>query len=148
MKRLLETIAGTGWGGAIRHAFDCIDVAEELLAGRDVPGLFLALCPTDPIAGKARWLYRAHAEELIGRAARGEDLRPGTDAECLAALMDVAARAPLRQDAAAAVDVLWDRIDPPGHPPGTGTPETHPGAAEEVIAETRRRIRVETRRLR
>lgn len=147
MKRLIETVAGLGCGGAIRHAFDCMDVAEELLAGRDLPGLFLHLCPTDPIVGKATWLYRAHAEELITRAGRGEDLRPGTDAECLAALMDVATKAPLRQDAAAAVDLLWDRLDPPGHPPG-GTPsESYPGAAEEVIAETRRKVRVEKRRL-
>jgi len=45
-------------------------------------------------------LYRAHCREILDRVAKGQDTRPGTDAEMLVVLHDSSLAAPLNSTAA------------------------------------------------
>lgn len=97
-KDLLGTLSGMfgDAGSRIRVTFECMAIAERLLAASRIPKNkqpFLALCPTESIC-RVPILYEAHAWEIIRRAKRGEDLRPGTKAEVLAALLEASEVAP------------------------------------------------------
>jgi hypothetical protein len=125
--------------------FRCMEIVEEELAGRDQPGAFMLLCPNDVLGGKAEWLYRSHVRELLDRLEIGMDTRPGTDAECLAALMTVVTAMPVTERARAAVHELWSRVAPDGiKERGLGdlppTREVWEGSNEECIEDVRKRM--------
>jgi hypothetical protein len=69
-------------------------------------GSFLLLQPTQPLM-RTEAVYRAHSRELLDRVARGDDTRPGTAAECCAALSEVSLRAPLRSSAVGLYARMW-----------------------------------------
>ena len=53
-------------GAELDGVFSCMDLAEEvLMAMGDPPGAFGILCPSEVLTGKAGWLFKAHAVELV-----------------------------------------------------------------------------------
>lgn len=96
------------------------------------PGELLNLTPE---------VYRHHCRELLGRIERGDDVRPGTDAEVLWMLVQTSLAAPLNANGCALYDRLFVSIF--GRlPPECGEPtrEPWPGAAEEMLHGARRRL--------
>lgn len=73
-----------------------IAIQEISRAGISFPAskLPMSLKPTSLILGRSLWLYRAHARELCQRYTSGEDLKPGTHAECCASLSNTSITAP------------------------------------------------------
>ena len=143
LKSLLGTTALNGF-------FRSIEIAEQAMeAGGNPDGAFSKIQPTEALRGKATWLYRRHCDEIIQRVRDGEDTRPGTLAEVLAGLMEAATKAPLNEDARAAVAWLWKTLAPQSQYEAvaglTETPYT-PDGIERVVAETRRRLTAEWRR--
>ena len=110
-------VLGVPLGGRVVFVYDCVRVAEEELAAVDLPPdvraqAFGVLCPSQPLRGKTLDLYRAHARELLGRLARGEDTGPGTLAECLSVALYTAGDAPLRQEGQALVEWIYAQVFP------------------------------------
>ena len=52
-------------------------------------------------------MYRSHCRELLDRVAHGADTRPGTAAECCAALSEASLRAPLHSSAVGLYARMW-----------------------------------------
>src|SRR4051794_24769523 len=72
----------------VRTTFRFLEVAEDELSAASLPRplerrVFWASLPSALLREKGEHLYRSHVRELVARARAGEDLRPGTDAECL-----------------------------------------------------------------
>jgi hypothetical protein len=67
---------------------------------------------------RTEFVYRSHCRELLDRAARGEDTRPGTAAECCIALSETSLRVPLRTSAAGLYARMWTRAQFPPAAPG------------------------------
>ncbi|MFD5610469.1 hypothetical protein [Kitasatospora sp. NPDC127060] len=93
-------------------------------------GAFLLLQHTPPLEKVPR-LYRAHVREVLDRVATGQDTRPATDAELLAALSASSVQVPLSPSAACLVARLLARL-----PSG----ETLPIAAEVLDVEGYERL--------
>ncbi|PWV71333.1 hypothetical protein SAMN05421630_11563 [Prauserella marina] len=53
------------------------------------------------------FVYRGHSRELLDRVARGEDTRPGTAAEVVIAMCEVALATPITQSASGLVFRMW-----------------------------------------
>jgi hypothetical protein len=145
---LRNTLAGTPAAPVLR-VLDCIDIAGELLAeafpGRvgEPEGLFMLLQPPGALQGKAVALYRAHAAELIARAAAGEATRLATRAEVLVGLLATSLRAPLRTEGQACAERLFDEVFP-----GVlkeCTREAWHGQVEDDIAAAQRKLQVPSR---
>ncbi|MGH3403813.1 MAG: hypothetical protein ACRDRJ_15140 [Streptosporangiaceae bacterium] len=76
---------------------------------------FRLLLPAfDARAWGTEFVLRAHCRELLERVARGEDTRPGTNAECLLAISQVAVEVPLNGAAAGFCFRMWSGAFP-GH---------------------------------
>jgi hypothetical protein len=73
---------------------------------------FSLLRPTQPLM-RTEMVYRAHCRELLDRVARGDDTRPGTTAECCAALSEASLRAPLRSSGVGLYARMWRLAGPP-----------------------------------
>lgn len=140
-----------GLGGAlattVADTLDRVRIAEEELAAADLPPgaraqAFGVLVPTAPLRGRAPELYRAHARELLGRLARGEDTAPGTLAECLSACLYTAGDAPLRQEGQALTEWLFEQVFPAqAKAIGCGEArERWAGQVQEDLAALRRRL--------
>lgn len=133
----------------INGLFASMDIAEEVMAATgNVPGAFIHLQPSEVLRSKAEWLFRSHCYEIVERVKQGKDTRPGTQAECLAALMEAATQAPLGQDARAAVATLWANLAPPDLVATADgfAPAYSPHGVADVIAETRRKMTCEWRK--
>lgn len=135
-------------GSTVARTFVMIGVAEELLAAwPSAPrGLFPLLCPPVSLRDMDLAVYRSHAEELIARARRKEDLRPATDAEVLSALSATSLTAPLNANGSALMDRLFRRIFGRAVA-GEPAREMHPGAADDLLHEVRRHNADPERRL-
>jgi hypothetical protein len=99
--------------GTVTAVFTAMSIAEEEIGA--IPrlqqgDLFLHLVPTAALRGKSPEVYRAHARELVERRRAGEDLRPGTDAEIMAALSDMSLKAPLTRNAQALYEQLFTAV--------------------------------------
>ena len=88
--------------------FDCIGIAEEEItaameATTDLElkerfnASFKHLLPTEPLSSVSTEVYRSHAREILDRVEKEEDVRPGTNAEVLAVLVEASQRSPLNQ---------------------------------------------------
>lgn len=103
-------------GSAVRFTFTCMEIAESELSrafgGSEPPGAFRVLVPPSVLRDTAPRLYTAHVRELIQRMKLGADLRPGTDAECLATFSHASLVAPPHHEIARAFDVLFRRVFP------------------------------------
>ncbi|MDX2012002.1 MAG: hypothetical protein SFW67_17550 [Myxococcaceae bacterium] len=148
---LRSTLAGTPVAPVLR-VLDCITIAGELLAeafpGRvgEPEGLFMLLQPPLALQGKADALYRAHAKELIQRAAAGEDTRLATRAEVLVGLLGTSLRAPLRTEAQACAERLFNEVFP--GVVACSAREAWSGQVEQDIAEAQRKLQEPSRVLR
>lgn len=149
-RKILAHIEGEV-GSVVRFTFDCMGVAEEELKKAEASAAFPLLCPTPLLVGKSLNLYRSHARELIARFKAKEDTRPGTDAECLTALLHGALKAPLDSTAAALAERLFrgvfdaDEVRRLGL--GEAPREPWPGASDELLTTLRRKLRVEERKV-
>jgi hypothetical protein len=148
VRRLLaEDLVAGDVARAIRRTFRFVEVAEEELARASLSsrrarvrfkGLFAALYPGEMV-GYADDVFRHHCRELIGRARRGEDLSPGTDAEVLIALSSASLRAPPDADHAHAMSVVFARVFPDSALEPAGS-ESWPGRLGEILGELRSRV--------
>jgi len=152
MKRARASMAAKlNLPGLVGQTFAAMEIAEEEIARAHLTKAesskaFGAMCPTEPIRGKALELYRAHAKELVSRVKAGADLRPATDAELLAVFSDTSLIAPTGQNGAAAFEALWARVFPRAKIGGEPAGREHwKGAVDEVIETARRKYTVETR---
>lgn len=84
-------------------------------------------------------VYRAHCREILVRVARGEDVNPGTDAECLAALSLGSLKAPLDSGHLAAMERVFASVFPEDRSERLGR-ESWPGEVDEILAGLRKRI--------
>jgi hypothetical protein len=137
----------------LKSQFAAIAVAVEELeaAGLDnVEGLFLLCRPRAFFEGRDR-LYRAHVRELISRYACDEDMRPGTDAECLCALVETSFRAPLNSLGAYVYEFLFGRVIGQAELAEIlgdhVSREPWPGAGQEMLVDLRRKMAVAERKL-
>jgi hypothetical protein len=137
-------------GAEVFHALEavgsCMETAQRLCKEYgDPPGLFLALQPPG-ILRDMHVLYEPHAKELCERCKAGEDLRPGTKAEVLAGLMHTSLKTPLTSSGMALTERLFRECTE--HDVGIDVGrEAYPGELDELLAEARRKLRVESRGL-
>ena len=135
----------------IEDTFSCMEIAEEVIAAAKqaqpdheevIHETFRYLCPTEALRGKAVDLCRAHCQEIIQRVIDRERLEPATNPEMCGALSDLSLIAPLNSTASYLYHRCFKRVFPgktiavDGYEPQ----ESHPGAAEELARELRRRL--------
>jgi len=145
---LCEAIFGGG-SARIERAFDLMSVAEEEIkeAMRKAPRKAKALRDSfrylysPELVLFADDLYRSHCREIFGRVKRGEDLSPGTDAECLVAFHEASLKAPPNADFARAMSEVFFRVFPdrPREVFDVGS-ESYPGRTGEIVAELRKKL--------
>jgi hypothetical protein len=145
--RLPDVFGDGAVGARVAETLDRVRIAEEELAAAQLPPevrarAFGVLIPTAALRGKTAELYRAHARELLGRLARGEDTSPGTLAECLSACLYTAGDAPLRQEGQALTEWLFAEVFPEqAKAIGCGEArERWAGQVQEDLAALRRRL--------
>jgi len=91
MNELVSELIGPRFSDALDRLFRAMEIAEEEIARaqerwpekrKEIWDTFkyLGLGTCTIPEGYADRLYRAHCQEILERVARGEDLRPGTDA--------------------------------------------------------------------
>lgn len=90
-------------------------------------------------------IYRQHCTEIINRALGGLDTRPGTDAECLAALSSASLKSPLKHAYVVAMEKLFSRVFP-GTDLGQRLTDDAPTETDEIIADLRRELLVPSRK--
>lgn len=97
------------------------------------------LHPTGALQGMSMDMYRSHVREILGRVEAREDTRPGTAAECLAALSTVSLEVMPKALARAAIELVWEKVF--GRPAG-GDPflEEWLGQAEETLIVARKKL--------
>jgi len=108
-EHLLDGLAQVANGSTVHtviNAFRRMDIAEDEIARaqRQHPKhktrifpLFRQLCPTPPLRHVLDDIYRSHCHEIIARAVRRADTRPGTKAEVLGFLSQASLEAPLER---------------------------------------------------
>ena len=137
-----------------------VDVAEdeiEQAAARhpqsadDLFHSFRLLLPAfEARAWQTEFVYRAHCRELLERVARGEDTRPGTNAECLIAISQVAMEIPLNGPAAGFYLRVCSGAFPGHELAGRGQPyeALYGSAIDEIERLTRKKLAIPGRVLR
>jgi len=115
LEDIVQELAGPVIGSILRM----LEITEEEIgrAKRKYPSkahkidLAFILCkPTEVLKGKCDQVYRAHVRELIVRAMRGADARPGTAAEVLCGMLGAATVSPLNAEGAALVERLFQIV--------------------------------------
>jgi len=106
---------------------------------------FLILQPTDPTYGKADCVYRSHVRELLERVAKGQDTRPGTIAEVLCVMLEVAIKAPLNQEGQALTEHLFQIVFKHSVD-GSKPVEQWPGQIEEALSAAQKKVYFDWRR--
>lgn len=101
-----------GVPGSVLRTLDLMVVAEEEVAQAGAPTAAFALLLPGALVDYQPGLYRAHCQELLERIELGEDTRPGTRAEVLAAMMVAAGAAPLGSEGLALVERLFGELLP------------------------------------
>lgn len=144
--------------GRVRRTFELMEVAERVIkdqarrwrgrgAWERAQASFTLLEPSRFVA-VAEAVYEDHCREIVTRAARGEDTRPGTRAEVMLALSEASLRAPLDSTGAALFERVFREVLPDGArvlDGGDAPREGYPGALGERMAEARRRTAVADR---
>lgn len=147
-------------GGAITGVFARMGIAEEEIEAAqsryplrkaEVWSAFLLLQPPPVLEEYPDHLYRAHCREILNRVATGGDPRWATDAEMLAGFCEALARAPLREDGAALMWRVFQRVYPEANREERFSQidfrESYPGRTDELETEARRSLRREERKL-
>ena len=134
----------------ITWTMEAIDIAAEEIehakarhpeATRAIEDSFFRVRPTEVLYGISMVVVRSHIRELLERAARGEDMKPGTEAECLRALLDLALVTPIDRQALALTDRLFESVMGTRPDNEVQEPEPWAGASDELLAELRRKLR-------
>lgn len=158
MVEVMDELGGRSWS-AIRRSFERMKIAEEEIARASrlrsnssperrarIQRAFSVLCPPEQLALKSDDVYRAHARELVRRAAADEDCRPGTDAEVLCCMLDCSLAAPPTALVGLACARLFGLVV--GRSIGEElSAEPWPGAVAELVEDLRRKIAVPSRKL-
>jgi len=149
MKSRRQLAAATDVLGAsmrpIKWALSMTALAEEVLAELgDAPGRFLLLKPSEVLQGKAVVVMKHHMREIVTRHQRGEDTRPGTDAEVLCGLLGAATVHPINSSGMALAARLAARVI--GIEMGIDVRERYEGEIDEQLAFSRRKLSQEWRR--
>lgn len=155
---VLNAIAGgNSFWNTIRNTFELIEVAEAEIdrAKEQHPAqaealhrAFSLLRPHLVGSYQNHELYRHHCRELLARVVKGQDTRPGTQAEGLVALNEVSLQTPIIHDAAAAYAQLFQAIFPHRTDIVAALPaqERYPGRVAEIIGELSRKLTQDWRR--
>jgi hypothetical protein len=128
---------------SVVNVFQMMQIAEEELALNGLSkhkGAFLAICPPSAFRGKVEALYRAHVKELCARMVNDQSIELGTDAECLCAIMEGAARSPLRSNIVQAAERLFRAVLPSHSQVLEDVPERHPEEVNEFIEGLRKQV--------
>lgn len=147
--KLEEIVAGTRLG-TVGRVLNLVQVAEEEIASattahpakaKELRAAFQDYLFPGELANFSADVYRSHAREVLGRVARGEDVSPGTDAECLVALSLASLKAPLASGHLAAMEHVFAKVYP--NHKDTAAPlgrEAYAGETEEILTELRKKI--------
>lgn len=147
--KLEEIIAGTRLG-TVGRVLNLVEVAEEEIARasaatpektKELRAAFQEHLFPGELANFSEDVYRSHAREILGRVARGEDVSPGTDAECLVALSLASLKAPLASGHLAAMESVFAKVYP--NHKETKAPigrEAFEGETAEILTELRKKI--------
>jgi hypothetical protein len=145
----VRDVLGAEQTSVIARCFDFMGYAEEEIArakkrwprrAAAINAAFGLLMPGDLI-DTGEELYRSHCRELLARVMKGEDVEPGTDAECCLAMMRASLNAPLTGHHAYVYGIVFARALP-GHADlmqDVGR-EMYEGQANEIIGDLRKRI--------
>lgn len=130
----------------VKATFEAMELADDLCekAGNP-PGLFMALMPTPILRGMLPRLYESHARELVDRWSNKGDLCLGTKAEVLAGLMNTSLKAPLNSSGLALYEKLFRECTGSDVDTETLGREDYPGQLDEILSDSRRKLRVEER---
>jgi len=145
-------------GENIASLFRLMGIAEEEIAEAikrhpleaiQINRAFSVLCPRmNLFAHKTQELYRHHAREILERVRSGEDTRPGTKAEVLAALAESSFASVLNESAHVLADRLMADIFPEyQQPEGWAPQEWMDGAADDALKAARRLVSDDSRDL-
>lgn len=111
-----KDILGTGLAAELDSLFSLMKIAEDEItrAMRRYPHAkdliwhsFILLTPTLTLTRRTE-VFASHCREILGRVARGQDTRPGTAVECVAALSDTSTVAPLTTAGAGLYCRMWE----------------------------------------
>jgi len=111
-------ILGPALGGAVRNAFDLMEIAEEEIASYkekfpdkedELHGSFMKVVPPDGMEKLTDKVYRHHCQQILNWVAH--DRKVGTtDAQVIMALSAMTVQFPVRREFAAAYAILFERI--------------------------------------
>lgn len=145
--KLEEIIAGTRLG-TVGRVLGLVEVAEEEINAavashpektNELRAAFQEYLFPGELANFSADVYRSHAKEILGRVARGEDVTPGTDAECLVALSLASLKAPLASGHLAAMESVFAKVYPDHKSENIGR-EAFAGETAEILGELRKKI--------
>ena len=153
----LGKLAGKDFVNTLARVFRCQAIAEEEITAAkkrnkkaNFDGHFMALKPPASFIGKSDDLYRHHVRELLERVAKvasRNPLSPATKAEVLAKLMDESLIAPPSSQYVALAPALFREVFPnSGIDLGVDDGQPWPTSNEELLADLRKRLRVEDRK--
>jgi len=137
-----------------------VDIAEDEIeqaaarrpqAAGDLFHCFRLLLPAfEARAWGTEFVLRAHCRELLERVARGQDTRPGTNAECLLAIAQVAMEVPLNGAAAGFYLRMWSAAFPGHELTGHGQhyEALYKGSIDDIERWTRKKLAIPGRVLR
>ena len=140
--------------GVVDCMFCHMDIAEEEITRgklhyptkfKIINDSFMLLVTPAVLKGKCDEAYRAHVREIIERVALGQDTRPGTTAECLCHMMEVALKAPLTGGGQAITERLFDTVFPGKFE--ITTKEHWPGQVDDDVLAMRKKLRDDERLL-
>lgn len=127
--------------------------AENPLRSNTIDAVFKISCPRSGLFDRIDvGVFEWHVNELVDRLLAGEDTRPGTKAEVMAAMSAMSLVQPMNGDLILVYDMLFAEWNPEAHEK-LGCPESHglfemwPGRAEEVFAEVREKLTDQSRKL-
>lgn len=145
--KLEDIIAGTRMG-TVGSVFRLVEVAEEEIAAAalkypekaaELRASFNPLLFPGQFTNFSKDVYRAHARELLERVAKGENTKPGTDAECLVALSLASLKAPLTSGHLAAMERVFATVYPDKVDQNIGR-AAWPTETDEILSEIKAKI--------
>ena len=141
IEAVIEDLGGNAAVARINRAFDCMEIAEEILAklfktkSREPKKAFLLCQPPTWAYSAGERLYRAHITEQLIRLKDSKDLREPTTAEAVFIASEASLRAPLSLGFTLAYIRLGERIGikPPAAPGDREDPAHNSPTVEHEI---------------
>lgn len=143
-------------GDTLCAVFKRMDIAETaIINAKDkyplqsdlIHKAFQILCPSSLMQSAPTRLYTLHCTELCERVALEQDTRPGTDAEILAAFMELSFKAPpSRSWGGAYISLGKKHFDLPANMDESFS-EDQPGEYDEIIGGLRKQLTDKERKI-